>query len=127
MVENDLLKKLMAPPLLVEKEHFLVKFAENDSEVEAAMRLRYNVFAAEQGHMADKIGTTAVDQDEFDRFCLHLIVVDRSCNEVIATYRVHPGEVAASNGLGFYSEQEFKMPGLEKIAHRAVEVGRSCD
>lgn len=126
MVENDLLKKLMAPPLLVEKEHFLVKFAENDSEVEAAMRLRYNVFAAEQGHMADKIGTTAVDQDEFDRFCLHLIVVDRSCNEVIATYRVHPGEVAASNGLGFYSEQEFKMPGLEKIAHRAVEVGRSC-
>ena len=125
MVENDLLKKLFEPPLLVEKENFLVKFAENQSEIEAAMRLRYNVFMEEQGHLAGQQSAEAMDMDEFDKYCLHLIIVERSHNEVIGTYRVHPGEVA-QQGLGFYSEQEFRMPGLDKIAAHTVEVGRSC-
>lgn len=123
--ENEILKKLMEPPLLVEKEHFLVKFAENPAEIEAAKRLRYDVFMAEQGHMAGKEPANALDEDEFDPYCLHLIVVERSSQQVVATYRVHPGSVA-QQGLGFYSEQEFKLGGLEKIADRAVEVGRSC-
>ena len=115
----------MDPPLLVEKEHFLVKFAATPAEVEAAMRLRYNVFMTEQGHMAGKSSSSVLDEDEFDLYCLHLIVIDRSNDEVIATYRVHPGEVA-QQGLGFYSEQEFKLGGLDRIAARTVEVGRSC-
>ena len=115
----------MNPPLLVEKENFLVKFAENDTEIKAAMRLRYDVFMEEQGHMAGQTAAEMIDQDEFDRYCLHLIIVERSNNEVIGTYRVHPGEVAV-NGLGFYSEQEFKLQGLQKIALQTVEVGRSC-
>lgn len=125
MIENEILKRLIDPPLLVEKENFLVKFAENQSEIEAAMRLRYNVFMAEQGHLAGQEHSEAIDVDEFDKYCLHLIIVERSSNEVIGTYRVHPGEVACQ-GLGFYSEQEFKLPGLAKIAERTVEVGRSC-
>ena len=115
----------MSPPLLVEKEHFLVKFAENQQEIDAAKRLRYNVFMEEQGHLAGKSTVNALDEDEFDPYCLHLIVVERAANEVIATYRVHPG-VIALQGLGFYSEQEFKLGGLEKIAEKSVEVGRSC-
>ena len=115
----------MDPPLLVEKEQFLVKFAENQDEIDAAKRLRYNVFMEEQGHLAGKTAETAIDEDEFDPYCLHLIVVERSANEVIATYRVHPGTVALQ-GLGFYSEQEFKLGGLDKIAADSVEVGRSC-
>ena len=125
MVENEILKKLMLPPVLVEKEHFLVKFAENQQEIDAAKRLRYNVFMEEQGHMAGKTTVNAIDEDKFDPYCLHLIVVERSANEVIATYRVHPG-VIALQGLGFYSEQEFKLGGLDKIAAKSVEVGRSC-
>lgn len=125
MVENEILKKLANPPLLVEKEHFLVKFAENQQEIDAAKRLRYNVFMAEQGHLAGKSAADTIDEDEFDPYCLHLIVVERNANEVIATYRVHPGEVALS-GLGFYSALEFKLGGLDKIAASAVEVGRSC-
>ena len=53
--------------MLVEKEHFLVKFAENPSEIEAAMRLRYDVFMAEQGHLSGKSTVNALDEDEFDR------------------------------------------------------------
>ena len=125
MVENDLLKKLFEPPILVEKENFLVKFAENQAEIDAAMRLRYHVFMEEQGHLAGQKSAVAMDMDEFDKYCLHLIIVERNHNEVIGTYRIHPGEVALQ-GLGFYSEQEFKLPGLDKIAADTVEIGRSC-
>lgn len=125
MVENDLLKKLMDPPLLVEKEQFLVKFAENEAEIQAAQRLRYNVFMEEQGHLVNQTGAVTIDEDKFDAYCLHLIIVNRQDNDVIGTYRVHPGEVAR-DGLGFYSEQEFKLGGIERIAARTVEVGRSC-
>ena len=125
MIENDILKCLINPPVLVEKENFLVKFAENESEIEDALRLRYNVFMEEQGHLAGQEHSGAIDVDEFDQYCLHLIIVERSRNEVIGTYRVHPGAVA-QQGLGFYSAQEFKIPELEQIAARAVEVGRSC-
>ena len=125
MVENEVLKKLMEPPLLVDKERFLVKFAENTSEIQAAQRLRYNVFMAEQGHMAELNHAAVIDEDEFDQYCLHLIIVDKLNNEVIGTYRVHPGEVAVNN-LGFYSQQEFELGNLEKIAATTVEVGRSC-
>ena len=65
VIENETLKKLMDPPLLVEKEQFLVKFAENQDEINAAKRLRYNVFMAEQGHLAGKTAETAIDEDEF--------------------------------------------------------------
>lgn len=125
VVENEILKKLINPPVLVEKENFLVKFAENQSEIEAAMRLRYNVFMAEQGHLAGQEHSEAIDVDEFDKYCLHLIIVERSSGEVIGTYRIHPGEVAMQ-GLGFYSAREFKLPGLEKIAAKTIEIGRSC-
>ena len=63
MVENEILKKLMDPPLLVEKEHFLVKFAENQQEIDAAKRLRYNVFMAEQGHLASSSAANAIDEE----------------------------------------------------------------
>ncbi len=125
VVENEYLKKLMDPPILLEKEHFLVKFAETPEEIEAAKRLRYSVFVEEQGHLSDKAVPDSIDEDEFDPYCLHLIIVERNLNEVIGTYRVHPGAVALE-GLGFYSEQEFKFEGLDKIADSIVEVGRSC-
>ena len=125
MVKNEILQKLINPPLLVEKEDFLVKFAENQAEIDAAKRLRYDVFMAEQGHLSHKTVPNMLDEDEFDEYCLHLIIVERKSNEVIGTYRVHPGTVA-KNGLGFYSEQEFKLGGIEKIADSTVEVGRSC-
>jgi putative hemolysin len=125
VIDNELMKMLMQEPVLLEKEHFLVKFAETPSEIEAAKRLRYDVFMAEQGHLAEKKAATQIDEDKFDPYCLHLIIVNRDDNDIIGTYRVHPG-VVATQGLGFYSEQEFKFEGLDKIAHTIVEVGRSC-
>ena len=125
MVDNIILKNLMTPPVLVENEQFLTKFAETPEEIEAAMRLRYEVFMEEQGHLSGQGGANTIEEDKFDPYCLQLIIVERKSGEVIGTYRVHPGQVA-QYGLGFYSAQEFKLDGMDKIAADTVEVGRSC-
>ncbi len=125
VVDNIILKNLMTPPVLVENEQFLTKFAETPEEIAAAMRLRYEVFMEEQGHLSGQGNGAAIDEDKFDPYCLQLIIVERKSGEVIGTYRVHPGQVAQT-GLGFYSAQEFKLDGMDKIAADTVEVGRSC-
>ena len=125
VTDSEILHKLMTPPVLVEREQFLVKFAENRSEVEAAQRLRYQVFMAEQGHFDGGAPQSGVDSDEYDPYCLHLIIVDRKHDAIIGTYRIHPGTVA-QHGIGFYSEREYRITGLSAIADEAIEVGRSC-
>ncbi len=126
MTDNETLQQFLTPPVLAERGHFLVKLAENPHEIEAAQRLRFQVFMGEQGHLSDIAEHAAgLDIDEFDRFCLHLIIVNSRSGEVVGTYRVHPG-VVASRGIGFYSEREYHIRGLEKIASTVIEVGRSC-
>lgn len=129
VTDNEALRQLLEPPVLAEREHFLIKLAENPAEIEAAQRLRYRVFMAEQGHMdggaPDDAPDDGLDVDEFDQYCLHLIIVDRKRREIVGTYRVHPGVVAA-HGIGFYSEREYRISGLAEIAPCLIELGRSC-
>lgn len=111
-------------PVLVENRRFLIKIAENRPEIEAAMRLRYQVFKIEQGRMAGVPGI-GLDRDEYDEYCRHLLVIDRSAGRVIGTYRMQPGTVAAA-GIGFYSEREYRFGGLHELMPQVFEVGRSC-
>jgi putative hemolysin len=65
-----------------------------------------------------------MDQDEFDLFCDHLIVEDRSRNEIVGTYRMQSGTMAERN-IGYYSAQEFDFTVYEPIRHEALELGRA--
>lgn len=109
--------------VLAEQENFRLKLAESPAEVEAALRLRYRVFKEEQGRLANCCG--GIDRDRFDRYCRHLLVVDKATENVVGTYRVLSGGGAASAG-NFYSEEEFSIRGLQAIRHEVCEVGRSC-
>lgn len=111
-------------PALVENRRFLIKIAENRREIEAAMRLRYQVFKIEQGRMPGLPGI-GLDRDEYDEYCRHLLVVDRAADRVIGTYRMQAGTVAAA-GIGFYSEREYRFGGLHELMPQVFEVGRSC-
>ncbi len=118
-------KEVIHPPVLVETEHFIVKLAENHEEVEKAQRLRYEIFNIEQGRgleIAEKFG---IDFDEFDEYCLHLLVMRKGDERVIGTYRAHLGTIANSC-KGFYSSREYYVKGLYKIADKCVELGRTC-
>ena len=111
-------------PVLVENRRFLIKLAQNASETEAAMRLRYQVFRVEQGRMPG-VPCNGLDRDEYDGCCRHLLAVDRSAGRVIGTYRILPGTVAAA-GIGFYSEREYRFRGLRGLMPQVFEVGRAC-
>lgn len=114
--------------VLVENRKFLIKLAETPEEVEQALRLRYEVFKLEQGRLYVLDGTAAaVDRDEFDGKCMHLLVIDRVAGRVVGTYRMQSGGTAcAPDGVGFYSEREFRIDGLRPLAGTVFEVGRSC-
>lgn len=123
MIFHELQKKISTPSVLAEGEQFLIKLADNEAEVEKALRLRYRVFNMEQGKaLACKDG---IDRDEFDKYCLHLVVIEKKTGTFVGTYRIHLGPVASS-AIGFYSASEFNITGLNKIANEIMEVGRSC-
>ncbi len=118
-------KHIIEPTVLAEAEQFLVKLAENHEEVEKAQRLRYEVFNLEQGRGLKSAEKYGMDFDEFDEYCLHLIVLEKGSEKVIGTYRAHLGCVANS-AKGFYSSKEYEIHGLYRIANKCIEFGRTC-
>ncbi len=101
-----------------------VGLAQCESEVLAAQRLRYKVFADELGARLDS-RTPGVDRDIFDPYCEHLIVRDESEGRIVGTYRILSPEAARRVG-GYYSETEFDLTRLAHLRPRMVEIGRSC-
>lgn len=126
MTSSEIRDRLCNPPVLAEKDQYRIKFAMTPQEIEAAFRLRYQVFKMEQGKHVKDCGQPGIDRDEFDDYCLHLVVEDKETGHAAGTYRVHLGPTALEHTLGFYSSQEFDIKGLDAIARQTIEVGRSC-
>lgn len=98
--------------------------ARTQSELEAAQRIRFKVFAEEMGATLPS-AHLGLDIDRFDKFCDHLLVRDHANEKVVGTYRILPPEQAINAG-GYYSETEFDLSRLAHLRDRMVEVGRSC-
>lgn len=96
--------------------------AKEPGQIEAAQRLRFQVFSKEYG--ADIETDTNLDQDRFDPWCEHFVVIDQN-GEVVATTRLLHGEVASRMG-GFYSEDEFDLARLKRNPGLFAELGRTC-
>jgi len=104
---------------------YSIKIARDQSEVEAAQALRYQVFNEELGKGLESLDASGLDRDRFDRVCDHLIVVESATGSTVGTYRLQTGE-RARRELGYYSEQEFEFGPFEAIRSRCVELGRAC-
>ncbi|MEO8526290.1 MAG: GNAT family N-acyltransferase [Caldimonas sp.] len=107
---------------------FDVHWAQDESEVREAQRLRHRVFAGEmRAHLAT--GHHALpghDVDRFDDYCEHLLVRALGPRrEVVGTYRVLTPDAARRAG-GLYSETEFDISRVRPLLATAVELGRSC-
>lgn len=111
--------------LALEFNNFLVKLAETEEEKIAAQKLRFEVFNLEMNEGLSASWETGLDQDQFDEFADHLIVIDRNTSQVVGTYRMLKKSVANLNG-GFYSEGEFDLTNLKKLSVEILEMGRSC-
>lgn len=111
---------------LITSHKYSVRLARNWTEIESALKLRYQVFNLELNEGLEESNLTKMDQDEFDSQCSHLLVIENTTNQVIGTYRVQNFE-QVSLGKGFYSQSEFnlnKFPNL--ILENGIELGRAC-
>jgi putative hemolysin len=98
--------------------------ANDNEEVLAAQRLRYQVFAEEMGANLNS-RKPGLDIDYFDEFCAHLVVRDDNSGEIVGTYRMLPPERAAQAGR-LYSDSEFDLSAIADLRGSLVETGRSC-
>ncbi|MFW5834679.1 MAG: GNAT family N-acetyltransferase [Pseudomonadota bacterium] len=107
-----------------------LRLAATRAEIRAAQALRFRVFHNEMGAAMRGRGLwLRRDIDRFDRYCDHLLVVDRSVQgrwpKVVGTYRLLRGEIAAAH-RGFYTADEFDLGPLMSRANHVLELGRSC-
>lgn len=105
--------------------HYIVRLAETAADVRAAQVLRFEVFNVELNEGLAESFATGHDADPFDPVCDHLLVEDRSTGNVVGTYRLQTGRMAAAN-RGYYSEQEFCFIPYEPIRGQLIELGRAC-
>ena len=115
---------------------FEVRLAATRREIRKAQRLRFKVFY-EEGQAIPNQGAALTRRDicPFDKFCDHLLVIDREQlnrlgrrkPKVVGVYRLLRGDVAARH-QGFYSETEFDIAPLlaRHPGKRFLELGRSC-
>lgn len=104
---------------------YRLRLAETPGDVEAAQRLRYQVFNVEMGEGLSSAVQSGMDVDRFDAFCDHLLVEEIASGTLVGTYRVQMGGRALS-GAGFYSAQEFDFTPYLSRASELVELGRAC-
>src|SRR6266496_3677055 len=104
---------------------YLARFAFGETDIAAALRLRFEVFNLELNEGLESAYESGHDSDEFDAICDHLIVEYLPSRQVVGTYRLQTG-VAAGSNLGYYSEREFDFSPYEAIRSELVELGRDC-
>jgi putative hemolysin len=94
------------------------------TQIEAAQRLRYQVFTTEPGFTLKDNLNTDRDADRFDEFCDHLLVRDDASGELVGCYRMLPPPGAIAAG-GLYTATEFDVSGLDALRPSLVEMGRA--
>src|SRR5262249_16530967 len=104
---------------------YRVRFAETRQDRESAFRLRFLVFNLELGEGPESAYQDGYERDEFDEVCDHLLVEHLGTRQIVGTYRLQTGPVAARN-LGYYSAQEFDFVPYEGLRGKLVELGRAC-
>lgn len=105
---------------------FQVKLARTETDVQAAQRLRYEVFVTELGGAGALVDHDAqLERDRFDPFFDHLLLTDKRNGKLAGVYRVMRSDMAARAG-GFYSAEEYDLTPLLNSGRRLLELGRSC-
>lgn len=114
---------------LIRTDAYDVRLATTFAEIDAAMRLRFEVFNLELDEGLPASYEKGYDSDAYDAWCDHLIVKDLRKGTVVGTYRLLR-QSQAERGIGFYSENEFDLSNLKRLPgglpDGLMELGRSC-
>lgn len=114
------------PAIEINDGRYVVRFARNAAEIDAALRLRFAVFNLELREGLESSYITERDEDRFDAVCQHLIVVEKESGAVVGTYRLQTLEMAGAIS-DFYCSGEFKLEDLPpEVLRQSLEIGRAC-
>lgn len=108
-----------------------VRLAASEADLRAAQALRWRVFYDELGAVPPAAARSGIDEDAYDPFCDHLLVIDRERSCVVGTYRLLR-QMVADQQHGFYSSAEYDLSPLVRHAAaiqpagQLLELGRSC-
>jgi putative hemolysin len=123
---NPLVRRPATPQLELREGRYVARFARTPMELDAALRLRFEVFNLELGEGLASSFRTGRDRDEFDDACEHLIVLEAETEKVVGTYRMQTSEMALA-GSGFYTAAEFELSRFPRgVLDEGVELGRAC-
>lgn len=116
----------LLPPGTLTGGRYAVGFAQTVEDLDQIERLRFEVFNLELGEGLDSAFATGRDHDDLDPYFHHLLIASEATGEIVGTYRLQTGEMAAAH-QGFYSAGEFDLGNLPNdFLAEAVEVGRAC-
>ncbi|WP_210542561.1 GNAT family N-acetyltransferase [Rhodoferax sp. PAMC 29310] len=122
---QNLMTRSLASLRTATQSPYLLRFAANLNDLQAAQQLRFQVFNLELNEGLNSAYETGLDCDPFDAVCRHLLVERRSTGQIVGTYRMQTGVTAAS-ALGYYCEQEFDFSPFEVHRGEILELGRAC-
>ena len=105
---------------MFETENYIIKLAETEKEYKNLFRLRY--FDLLKYYNKEYSNDEEEDRDEYDKYCDHLILIDKQKDEVIGTYRLIKSEHLTELKT-FLTEKEFNIDPLKK--YNILEVGRA--
>lgn len=103
----------------INKKNYIIKTASNQDELEQVLTLRHQVFLEELLHKKRLI---EVDFDKFDILCDHLMIINKSDDSLIGTYRLNCSKFSNE----FYSATEFNITAILELPGDKVELGRAC-
>ena len=106
--------------IYIEKRNYIVKTADSNEELRAALKLRHEVFLEE---LLKKTTRSGYDIDRFDKTCDHLLIIDKNKDMVIGTYRLQ----SSLHTKRWYTATEFHMKRMLKgLPGNKLELGRAC-
>ena len=104
---------------------YATRIVTDAASVRAAQALRFEVFNLELSEGLAESVASGLDADPFDEVCDHLVIEHLRAGEIVGTYRLQTGNMAAAN-RGYYCEQEFDFRPFEVARGQFVELGRAC-
>lgn len=106
------------------RQRYAVELAGDPATRRSAQALRRRVLADEPGaHLPSR--APGMDDDEFDRYCDHLVVREDATGAVVGTYRILCPRAARRIG-SYCAEGGFDLTRLNWLRPQLIEVGHPC-
>ncbi|MGB0454487.1 MAG: GNAT family N-acetyltransferase [Bacteriovoracaceae bacterium] len=104
--------------ILIETPNYILKTAKASRELIDVFDLRYRCFLEDK----ETGSNDALDIDEWDHICDHMVIQCRESQKIIGTYRM----ISSDRSDKFYSQSEFQMDQFLNTEGKKLELGRAC-